>query len=354
MRKLAWLIAIVVAACAAPVPVPSSSPGMPTAGSTNTPSPAVRPTPLVPTALPESVRLVHAYPFEPGIMSAAAGWFFGVVTESDSAATIVRIDPEGTVTRRRLTDPLVGYFSHAAAQGQALFIGTSVVARFTSASDELLRVDASTLAVTARVALPGAVVALAADSEGLWVGLADRILRLDPVSLVVPASSAIRGITLPPLGLASLNVLARGPGGLWATVGDALHTALYRFDPLSLAVLSRTDVPESGQGIQAVAGPESVWITGEDFARRVDASGRLSEAVPEAGPQVATAQGRGLLALVTSGAVSETLVQISEGGAVVASSEVGDGGAHLVVDGPDVWLLDGLSLAHWVLVSPAS
>ncbi len=353
MRTVAWLIVILVAACAAPVPVPSSSQGMPTAGSTNTPSPAVRPTALVPTALPESVRLVRLYPFEPDLLTAEAGRFFGVAATSSNAATLLRIDPDGTITRRTLADPLASYFSHAAAAGRSLYIGTSVIARFTSASDELLRVDASTLTMTARIGLPGAVVALAADSEDVWVGLADRILRLDPVSLAVRASFAIPGITPPPLGSSSLNALARGPGGLWATVRSALPAALYRFDPLSLAVLSRTDVPASGQAIQAVAGPESVWLTGQDFVRRVDASGHLSEAVPDPGLQAAAAQGRGLLALVDSSSASEMLVHVSEDGAVVASTAVGDAGAHVVVDGPDVWLQQGLSVAHWVLVSSA-
>jgi len=286
-------------------------------------------------------------------MTAAAGRFFAVVaTGSNSAATVLRIDPDGTLTRRILSDPLARYFSHTLAQGQDLFIGTSVIQRFTPASDELLRLDASTLTTKARASLPGAVVALASDHQDVWVGLADRILRLDPVSLATRSSYVIPGVTQSALGSSSLSSLALGPGGLWATVGSARHTTLYRFDPVSLAVLSRTDVPEPGQGIRVVAGAQSVWLTGEDFARRVDQSGHLSEAVLGPGLQVAAGQGRGLVALFSSGSVAETLVQVSGRGAVVARSDVGDAGAQLVVDGRDVWLLHGLSLAHWVLVNP--
>jgi len=287
-------------------------------------------------------------------MAAASGRIFGVApTGSNTSATVLRIDPDGTVARRNLTDPLASYFAHCTAQGQALFIGTSVIQRFTSASDELLRLDASTLTVTARAPLPGAVVALSSDLRDLWVALPDRILRLDPVSLAVRTSVVIPDATAASGGASSLSSLGRGPGGLWATFGDARHTTLYRLDPASLAVLSRRDVPESGQGIRVVAGPGSVWLTGGDFARRVDPTGHLSAPVLGPGLEAAAAQGTGLVALFSQGNAPETLVQVSGQGAVAGRSDVDDAGAQLVVDGPDVWLPHGLSLAHWVLVNPA-
>src|SRR2546422_472415 len=96
------------------------------------PRPAIRPTTPAPTSLPQSVRLLQVHELQPEIMTAAGGRFFGVVaTGSNSAATILRIDPGGTVTRRTLIDPLARYFSHGTALGQALFIGTSVIRRFT-------------------------------------------------------------------------------------------------------------------------------------------------------------------------------------------------------------------------------
>jgi len=317
------------------------------------PRPAVRQTTPAPASLPQAVRLVDQYQLHPEITTAAGGRFFGFVPAgSQSAATVLRIDPDGTVTSRTLTDALDRYFSHMTARGHALFIGTSVIQRFLPTSDELLRLDASTLAVTARTSLHGPIVALATDPQDLWVALEDRILRLDPVSLAVRASYVIPGATPPPAGSVTVGSLARGAGGVWATFGDALHTTLYRFDPSSLAVLSRTDVPESGQGINVVAGPESVWLTGQDFARRVDPSGQQVGSVHVAGLQAAAAQGHGLVAVFYSGNAPETLVQVDGHGAEVARSAIGDAGAQLVVDGRDVWLFHGLSLAHWILVNP--
>src|SRR5437667_9081429 len=64
------------------------------------PRPAVGPTTPAPASLPQSVRLVHVYQLQPEIMTAAGGRFFGVVaTGSNSAATVLRIDPDGTVSR---------------------------------------------------------------------------------------------------------------------------------------------------------------------------------------------------------------------------------------------------------------
>src|SRR5205823_5972352 len=103
------------------------------------------------------------------------------------------------------TDPLAGYLAQGTATTRALFVGTSVIRRLTPASDELLRLDASTLTVTARTSLPGAVVALSSDPRDLWVALADRILRLDPASLAVRASHVMTGLSTPPLGSSSIG-----------------------------------------------------------------------------------------------------------------------------------------------------
>lgn len=317
------------------------------------PGPAGQLTVPTPTGLSQSVRLVHVYHVQPELMTAGGGRFYGIAASGSSAgATVLRIDPDGTITRREVADPLASYFSQFINQGQSLYVGTSVIKRFTSASDELLRLNASTLTVTARATLRGGVIGLASDPQGVWVALADRVLRLDPVSLAVRAFYVIPGATPPPVGSSSISSLALGPGGLWATFGDAPHTTLYRFDSASLAVLGRVRVPESGQGIRVVAGSESVWLTGEDFVRRVDPSGHLANPTVVRGLQVAATQGRGLVALLSSGGVQEALLQFDAQGDVVARSEVGDAGGRLGVDGRDVWLLHGLSLAHWTLLNP--
>ncbi len=327
------------------------------------PTPAVSPTVISPTPsvggsspLPEAVTLVRTYRLQPSVTAAGGGRFFGVVVAGQSTATVVRIDQDGGTTSQALTDPLAGYFSQAQAEGGSLYVGTAVISRFTGASDEVLRLDASTLTVSARATVPGNVVGFASDANDLWVALPDRILRLDPVTLAVRATEVIPGLTPPPAGSSSIGSLALGPGGLWATAGDVRRTTLYRFDPASLTILGQVGVPQHEQGIRVVGGPESVWLTGSDFALSVDPSGRLGAASAlGAGLQAAAASGRGLVALSTVGAnaIPEYLLHVDAAGRVVARSQVGDAGARVDVDGRDVWLLRGLSVAHWALLNPA-
>jgi hypothetical protein len=179
-----------------------------------------------------------------------------------------------------------------------------------------------------------------------------RVLRLDPVSLAVRASHVNPGVIPPPGGSSSVSSRALGPGGLWATVGDAGSATLYRFDPASLAVLGRTALPDPGQVIGVVADSESVWLTGMDWVRRVDPSGQMADPTPTPGLQAAAAQGGGLAALVQEGSGPEAFVQVDAQGNVVGRSAVGDAGGRLALDGRDVWLLQGPSVAHWTLLVP--
>jgi hypothetical protein len=176
-------------------------------------------------------------------------------------------------------------------------------------------------------------------------------MRLDPNSLAATATYRVLGALPPTLGSSSISSLARGLGGLWATFGDSRRTWLYNFDPVTLAIRARLDVPGSGQGIRVVAGPESAWLTGEDFVRGVAPPGRVSPPFLTAGLQAAAARGRGLLALFSAGNAAERLVQLNQRGAAVASSQVGDAGARIAVDGRTVWLLHGLRLARWMLIT---
>lgn len=350
---LAIVGAIVMAACSASGPGGASraSATVASAAAPATTLPASAPTP---TVLAQSVGLVHVYGVQPDLMAAAGGRLYGIVVSgSGSGAVVLRIDPDGTITRRTVSDPLAYYFSRLIGQGSSLYLGTSVIKRFTSAADELLRVDTSTLTVTARTTLPGGVVGgLVSDPQNIWVALADRVLRLDPVSLAVRASYVMPGAVPPPGGSSSIDSLALGPGGLWATFLDAGSTTLYRFDPASLTVLGRTALPDPGQVTGVVADPESVWLTGPDWVRRVDPTGQLSDPTPAPGLQVAAAQGHGLVALVYEGSGAEAFVQVDAQGDVVGRSEVGDSGGRLAVDGRDAWLLQGLSVAHWTLLVP--
>jgi hypothetical protein len=304
------------------------------------------------TGLAQSVGLVHVYGVEPELMAATGGSLYGIeIAASGSTADVVRIDPDGTITRRTVTDPLAYYFSRLVAQGSSLYLGTSVIKRFTNAADELLRIDTSTLTVTARTSLPGGVVGrLVSDPRNVWVALADRVLRLDPVSLAVRATYVIPGAVPPPRGSSSITALALGPGGLWATFGDSESSTLYRFDPASLTVLGRTALAGTGQVSGVVADPESVWLTGTDWVQRIDPTRQLAARTSAPDLQAAAAQGGGLVALVDDPPGIEAFVQVDAEGVVVGRSDVGDAGGRLALDGRDVWLPQGLSVAHWTLL----
>jgi hypothetical protein len=266
------------------------------------------------------------------------------------------INRHGVVTRRKLSDPLAYYFARIDAQGSAVFIATNVIKRFTDAQDELLRFDASTLRMIARTVLPSGALALTSDAGHVWVATADQILRLDPRTLAVQASYHIPGAIPPPRGQSSITSLGRGPGGLWASfTNGARRSVLYRLDPITLAVRGRVEVPGVGrtQGIiQIATDPQSTWLMLDRDILRVTSSGRLSPPLRAPGLQAAAAQGRGLLALLYSGNPDETLIQLNQRATVIRRSKVGDAGARIAVDGRAVWLLHGLRLAHWTLISP--
>jgi hypothetical protein len=300
-----------------------------------------------------SVRPIDTYGIELDLLTALGGRVFGISGPAPgSPALVVRIDADGTITRRTLSDPVAPYYSQLVVAGSSLYVGTSVIRRFTSAADEVLRIDPSTLTVTARSELPENVIGLVADGHSLWAALPDRVVRLDADSLAVRASHVLVGADVPPAGSTSVGSLSLGPGGLWATSGDAAAATLYRLDPASLAILGRTSLPDPGQVGGVIAGPESIWLTGTDWVRRVDPTGQLADPLSTPGLQAASARGQGLEELVYVGPAAEALVQIDTKGNVVGSSDVGDAGARLAIDGTDAWLPQGLSLEHWKLLIP--
>jgi len=301
------------------------------------------------------VRQVAVYDVETNLMAASDGRLFGVqILGSGTGATILRIDPNGSIARHSLSDALATYYARLIASGASVYVGTSVIERFTNAPDELLRIDAATLAVIARRTLPGGVVGLVADATNLWVALPDRVLRLDPSSLAIRASVVIPGASPPPVGSVGVTALALGPGELLATVGDARQRTLYRFEPAALAILGQTSLANPEQVTGVVGGSESAWLTGVDWVERIDPSGRLGARIATHGLQAAVAQGHGLLALVDEGFTSEALLQVNAGGAVVGRTAVGDAGARIALDGSEVWLLHDLGITHWTLLTPQS
>jgi len=334
------------AASGSPKPIPST-PATPTE---TTPSaiPSISANPV----LPDSVKQVAVYDFEAELMAASESRLFGVRVESSGgSAVIFRIDPNGTVTNQLVQDPLAAYYSSLVVNGSSLYIGTSVISRFTDQADEIIRLDSATLSVTARKKLRGAVIGLAADADNVWVALADRVLRVDPNSLAIRSTTAIPGASLT-LGEPAVNSFAHGPDGLLLTVGAAGNDVLYRLDPTDLSILGQTNLADADQVTGLVAGAEGAWLTAADWVQTIDSSGHTVTRTATPALQAAAADGQALLALVYQGSSSEVLLRIDEAGGVVGSTEVGDTGGRIAVDGDDVWLLNGPSVIHWKLVTP--
>lgn len=310
-----------------------------------------KPRSLGPTPHRRAIQFAGLHGPGPNLMTAVPGQFFGgVLNERSRTFTIERIDSGGSISRRAVRDPLAWYFSQIAAEGRDVFLATNVVKRFTNASDELLRLSASTLRQTGRITLPSGVVALVAVHGDVWVALADRILRIDSGTLRIAASFRMPGAGLPPTSTNTITSLALGPGGLWATYASPGHSWLYQVNPGTLAVISRRAIPMRGGGARVVAGLDSTWLSGENFVRRVSSDGRLGPAVSTTGLQAAAVAGQRLLALLDAGgSPNETLVQIDDRGAIVGRTHVGDAGGEIASNGRSVWLLHGLKLAHWVL-----
>ncbi len=358
---LALIAALVILVAAALIvggnrePLPGSAAATPTVTATSSassPTPAASSAPSASPALARSVSLDHTYDVELDLMAAAGGRLFGVGGTESGSTTIVRIDPDGTITRRPLSDPLASYYAVLDAQGSSLYLGTRVIERFSDAPDELLRIDPATLEVVGRTTIPGNVMSLVADGTDLWVGLPDRVLRLDPVSLDVRASRRIPDADPPPAGDVALSSLAPGPGGLLATAGGGSSQTLYRFEPVTLAVLGHTDVPNPQAGASVVADGESAWLAGEGWVQPVGPSGQLGARTSMPGLQGVAAQGSGLLLLVDRGSAGSDLLQLDAAGAVVGSSPVGDTGARIALDGRNVWTTHGSGVARWTLVTP--
>lgn len=302
------------------------------------------------TAIPPSVTRHAAYELDANLIAASEGRLYGFVAPgSGTKATIVRVDRGGSITQESLSDALVPYYSWLAANTASLYLGTSVGNMATGVTNELVRIDASNLKVSARTVLAGDVIGLIADANGVWVALPDRVLSFDPGSLALRGSMVIPGTAAPPAGSASVNAMAMGPGDILVTVVGAASGRLYRLNLADLSIVDAIDLPDPEQVTGVVANGESAWLTGTDWVQRLDPRDELGSRTSTPSLQAAAAQGQGLVALIFGASGSESLLEISPAGAVIGRSEVGDAGARIALDGTDVWLLDGLSVAQWTL-----
>lgn len=298
-----------------------------------------------PAALPAAGQVVRTLPFPVGDteLFAASGSELdvAVISAGNQAHTITveRVSATtGGVSQTSVPFPLASYLSDVAVGPDGVYLGTSVVQRFTAAPDVLARLDPTTLTITAQASFPARVQVLAEGTK-VWASIGNgRVVRLDPRSLTVQQS-----VQIPP-GQQATTVIdsapALGLGSLWVLAGDETDLRLIRLNPTTLTILSTTPVPTGGalsQSLYAVtADAQLVYLTGRGVAR-VDAGGALA-GPPQisAGLHAVAIHGNGLVAITNPPAA---LVLLGGDGRTAARTALADAGGQLAVSGDTAWLL---------------
>ena len=339
VAALAILVLIRVLPLGRAKPVaPSPTPSGPTI------SPGPSPSPV---ALPSAGEVVGTTDLQGSLLAAAGGKIYAVRAVTDTAYTMLRIDADGSRTSSRINDDLSYYLGRSAATADAVYLGTDVIHRFTNTRDELIRIDAKSLKVTAKVTLGDNVSSLIADRHDVWVSIANRILRLDPSTLAVRSTVVVPGLDPAPTGADSIS-LAVGRGGLWAVAGNALRATLYRLDPQSMAVLGHAQIPGlPGQGFFVTATDQTVWMVYDSGIRKVDPQrASIGKLIPIPELTTAVARGNGLVAVLGQASIAQI---DGEGQMVALTEDIGEVGGLIAVDGRDVWTTGNSGILHFVL-----
>jgi hypothetical protein len=308
-------------------------------------------------ALPQAGSVVGTLPISPQEtveFAARNGTLVVLVIEPGRAHSIsvVRVDRGETTTRERVRFDLADYLSDISAGPGGIYAGTAVIKRFTSARDELIRIDPITLTIRARAFFPASVAGVAYGSW-VWAALGDgRVVRLDPRTLSIEASQRILSAAAAANFVALLSKPAFGLGNVWVLAGNARHLELVRMDPTTLAIRSRTRVPTGGtlaQQLHEIAGDSGhVYLVGGAVVA-VSANGKLTNR-PVLVPGLANAgiNGTGLVGVT---AEPPGLVLLDPRGRIEARTSVADAGGQLAVSGREVWFLgnagQGNGLVHF-------
>jgi hypothetical protein len=291
------------------------------------------------------------------VYAARGASLFVLVIPSGQArsVTVMRFGADGAIARNRVAFGLADYLMNLSTGPGGIYAGTAVIKRFTSARDELVRIDPSTLRVVARASFPGSVATIERGGH-MWASIGDgRVARLNPMTLATLVSRRVLPASRVTARGATVSKPAFGLGSLWVLAGDERDLQLVRMNPTTLAVLSRARVPTGGVLYQALnkveADSSHVYLTGSAIAR-VDRDGSLIGrpiSVPQL--EVAEIHGVGLVGLTT-----RAVVLLTPTGRVIASTGLRDAGSQLTVSGDDAWFVGdagrGEGIVHMRLVAP--
>jgi hypothetical protein len=170
------------------------------------------------------------------------------------------------------------YYQYLAAGPVGLYASTSVVRRWTSIPDEVIRIDPVTLKVAARRSLSGRGEVVVLGGRVYLLGDSD-VQRLDPLTLRTLARHVRSSPYDPQITTAYYWSLALGGGELWAAYGDAPHSDVTQLDPLSLKTAAGTWAVPPGQGYALQGTQTGVWLAGQWSAERLLPGQRLSRPV---------------------------------------------------------------------------
>jgi hypothetical protein len=275
------------------------------------------------------------------LFTARSGSLFALVTppRRSDRVTVLRQDRDGTVTTRPMRFDLASYLWGLSAGPDGLYAGTCVIHKFSAARDQLLRIDAKTLTVRARVFFPGTV-QTAVEGSRLWASIGDgEVVRLDPRRLAVEARRRVVSEAAALRDNYSVSQPAIGLGSLWVVTGNKLDLELVRLDPGSLAVRSRTRMKAGhvlAQTIErVVADRDRVYLVGSSIAA-VDAHGRIGRPILEPDLEAAEISGTGLVGVTNA---TTALVRLDARGRIRARTALRDAGGRLAVSGNDAWFL---------------
>lgn len=286
-------------------------------------------------------------PVRDGVLYTGRGDTLFVITFPEhhaTAITVERVGPDGTRSRR-LPFALAYYLMDLSAGPHGLYAGTSVIKRFTNARDQLLRIDPVTLAIRARASFPSHIATLEAGDR-MWASIGDgRIVRLDPTTLRVLATSRLfsgRSAFLQDIGLSKP---ALGLGSLWVLAGNATNTELVRLDPVTLAVRSRTRIPRGKPITHVIGDPTHVYLVAPGIAT-VDANGKLGYLTADANLDAAAVYRDSLVGLNDAKLALEIL---NAQGRVTASTTLRDLGGEIAVSGDNAWFLGNAGSGNGVI-----
>jgi ABC-type oligopeptide transport system substrate-binding subunit/streptogramin lyase len=220
----------------------------------------------------------------------------GSVWVSDAASsTLLRVDP-AYGSADRVAVPGVGPLGAIAFGAGSLWVSDYGLFKGPILSDGIVRIDPSSGRVTARVAVwrPGPLVF---GDGALWVGRDGAVLRVDPTSDAVSASTALTG---------RVSSIAFGGGYVWART----DSTLWQLDPNTTRLVRGFPVPAGNGQIAWAAG--SAWLADT-------ASNRLLAISPATGVSRSLDVGAGPIALAATGSGPASRLFVGIGPATLAS-----------------------------------